>query len=437
MRRDAFSLLPVVFIAGISLSFFQNCDGFKKLDQDERTPASNEFESVQTSSSQSAIAISLFRRLAGVTPDEDDPQLAEMENHLAVGDFESAAAVATDTPEFYNITVKDFATKMSNLEQSVDTPLNDFVATVIGSVRDGIPAYEMLTENYYYHARGSTNNANDLVDDIITSNRHYQQLDQMDVELHEVLEREEGQKILNPGGNVEVLDDSGGLMTTRGWMAAHAQAGTNRRLVEYAFKIFLCSPIETWASTSNPDNRIGPDVARLPADEYLNKCKSCHSGMDALRPATAHFDFSDNFIKYRYTYNMDPDPEDPDTLNVPVPSDERLVPSKFRRASGNFAGGYRVRNDEWLNYASSSRFGWRSRTEGRGMKQFAQLVAQSEQFSRCMVRRVFQSVCRRSPDDNEANMIQNLAVDFEQNNYQLKDLFVKVATQPQCIGLNL
>ena len=40
---------------------------------------------------------------------------------------------------FYDVTLKNFAMPWTNRDQTVFAPLNDYVATVIGMVRDDVP----------------------------------------------------------------------------------------------------------------------------------------------------------------------------------------------------------------------------------------------------------------------------------------------------------
>ena len=420
---------------------YQNCGEFQNA---EVAQTENSDTLFRTSADENSQAIALYRRLGGVTLSVSDPLILQMEDSLKQGDLKGAASIAANTSTFYNITVRDFATKMSTREESVSSELNDFIATVIGSIRDNVSAINMMTGNYYYRAEGVPNVGDDLLADIVTSNNHYRALDEEGADLSQVLIREDGQKVVDESDNVGVLRDSAGLMTTRGWMFTHANAGTNRRLIEFAFQIFTCTPIEQWASTSRPDNFIGRDVARDPISEFQTKCKSCHSGMDALRPATAYFDYEETdaatgegFVKYRYTYNLDPDPDDPDDISVPVAADEQLVPYKFRRATEAYPPGYKVTNSSWTNYASQEQFGFRQAGQGSGFNSFARLIASSQQFSRCMVQRVFKTVCRQELTQEHRNTIDSLSEQFENGGYNLRDLFIDVAVHPTCMGLGV
>ena len=52
---------------------------------------------------------------------------------------ECAAYIAMRDHSFYNVTLKNFAAPWTNRDQSVFVPLNDYIATVIGMIRDDVP----------------------------------------------------------------------------------------------------------------------------------------------------------------------------------------------------------------------------------------------------------------------------------------------------------
>ena len=75
-------------------------------------------------------------RIAGVPP--DGTTLGDMASEISGGDPLAAAMIATDAPEFYSVTLKNFAAPWTNRDRSVFVPLNDYTATVIGMVRDEV-----------------------------------------------------------------------------------------------------------------------------------------------------------------------------------------------------------------------------------------------------------------------------------------------------------
>ncbi|MCM2281400.1 MAG: hypothetical protein NDI61_06080 [Bdellovibrionaceae bacterium] len=372
-------------------------------------------------------AYRLFRAITGVNVAIDDARLVKMEALISAGDDRGAAAVATNDPAFYDIRLRDIARKMSVREESITAPLSDFVATFVGVARDGLDARELLTGNFFYRADpakvtlpdGSLDVRSDALADIVQSNRHYQDLQSKTYSLHSVLVREDGQKIANATNDgVIVMPDAAGLLTTRAWIAAHADAGTNRRLVEFSFRQFMCVPMEAWMDASRPDDFVARDVDRFPGGSnqtYQVTCKACHTQMDAFRPAFAFVDFNGDRIRY-------------------TPGQ---VAGKLNRNSAVFPAGYVTRDSNWINYATamknSDQFGWRSALTGTGLGEFGRLLANSRGFSRCMTKRVFTAICKREPSAEETTLIRTIADRFE-SDYQLKHLAEIVAISPACLS---
>ncbi len=124
----------------------------------------------------------IYKRITGLNTPIYNPIVIEMADRLkAAGSIDeevAAARLATADNFFYNITVRDMAARMSTRDQTVNTPLNDMVATIIGVARDDIPATQLLTGNFYYYGRPDLTNAPmDLAKDFLLSNNHYQVLE--------------------------------------------------------------------------------------------------------------------------------------------------------------------------------------------------------------------------------------------------------------------
>jgi len=100
-------------------------------------------------------------RLAGVPP--TDSVLQQMENAIQSSDPACAtygetgptcaAYIAMDNQYFYNVTLKNFAAPWTNRDQSVFVPLNDYIATVIGMIRDDHPFNTLLSDDITYIGR--------------------------------------------------------------------------------------------------------------------------------------------------------------------------------------------------------------------------------------------------------------------------------------------
>src|SRR5688572_26708166 len=93
-------------------------------------------------------------RIAGVPPSE--AVLNQMEALVAGGNAIAAANIATQNAEFYNVTLKNMSVPWTNRDQTVFAPLNDYVATFIGMVRDDVPFNTALSADLTYTVNGAT-----------------------------------------------------------------------------------------------------------------------------------------------------------------------------------------------------------------------------------------------------------------------------------------
>ena len=93
-----------------------------------------------------------------------------------------AAQLAMQDPNFYNVTLRNFAAPMTNVAQSVFVPLNDYTATIIGMVRDNVPFNTVLSADLLYAGNVSGAPAYSPA-----NNNHYQYLDTNDADLSKVL----------------------------------------------------------------------------------------------------------------------------------------------------------------------------------------------------------------------------------------------------------
>jgi hypothetical protein len=368
-------------------------------------------------------ALQLFRAITGVSISIDDARIIKMENEIASGNERAAAAIATGDPLFYDVRLRDMAKVMSNREETVNVPVNDFVATFVGAVRDDVDARQLLTGDFFYRANtalatiadASRQVRSNLIPDLLSSNNHYADIENKNHSLFASLVRVDGQ-LKTDGTVTQPMPDPAGLITTRSFIEAHAEAGTNRRLVEYSFREFMCAPITTWMDASRPDTFVGRDVDRFPGgsnERFQMTCKACHSQMDAFRPAFALIDFGNNRIQ---------------TSTTPV--------GKFARNSNVFPAGYAVNDNNWTNLATApkneAKFGWRDEGTGSGINSFGKLLANSKGYSRCMVKRIFSTLCNRDPLAAELSVLDNVAKDFE-SDYKIKRLAETVAVHPLCL----
>jgi hypothetical protein len=325
------------------------------------------------------LASDIYNRIAGFDLPIVHPTLVEMETALA-GDSTNitnrmrAAAIASSKPSFYNVTVKEFAKKMSNRDETVAVPLNDFTATFIGITRDDVDARELLYGDFYYRGN-STQTAvpSDMVNDLIKSNRHYEQLEAMNYDLSRVLQRVNGQ-VYYDGANALVPArnyDAAGVLTSRAFLSEHAIAGTNRRLVEYSFQEFLCRPITEWADATAADSHVGRDVDRQPSgshEKYQTSCRSCHAQMDGLRGAFSRITYETDFVKHAWVIPSDAisDPNEANNNTNPLTMIQvpRGISGKMNKNNDMFPEAKVTSDTVWHNYAigtlNATYFGWKT-----------------------------------------------------------------------------
>ncbi len=385
----------------------------------------------------------IYQRLTGVKTPIYDPILADMEKKLLQNDPLAAAALATSDSRFYNITVRDFASKMSNRAETINVPLNDFSATVIGAVRDEINAQRLLWDNITYIADPNKASVpSTTVTDILRSNNHYESMDILRVDLAKVL-KQTTQKVFN-GTKAVDMPTPAGLLTSRGWLSSHAIAGTNRRLVEYSFREFLCTPLEKVADSTGPDNVIGRDIDRFPGGshtKFTTTCRACHTIMDGLRPAFAFLTYNSDYVMHSYT-SPTVKTADEESMGLGMlkssEKDATYVHNKLNHNNTVFPGGRITVDDNWVNNAvygaNLPYFNWK-RVSGKGIQNFGHMLAESKQFPLCMAKRVYTTVCKRAPSSAEDQMLVSAANEFSTTrNYNLKFLFEKIVTSKECLG---
>ena len=388
-------------------------------------------------------AQNIYQRLTGVKTPLYDPILADMEKKLLQNDSIGAAALATDDPRFYNITVRDFASKMSNRSETINVPLNDFTATVIGAVRDELNAQRLLWDDITYVADPTKAAVPaTLITDILRSNNHYEALDNLRVDISKVLKLS-SQKIFT-GKSAVAMPTPAGLLTSRAWLSAHAVAGTNRRLVEFTFREFLCTPLEKVADSTGPDNVIGRDIDRFPGGshtKFTTTCRACHTIMDSLRPAFSYLTYNSDYVMHSYTSPNVKKIEDENAglgMFKSTDAGATYVHDKLNHNQTVFPGGRITIDDNWTNNAiygaNLPYFNWK-RISGKGIQEYGKMMSESKQFPLCMASRVYTSVCKRAPTSSEDALIAAAANEFATTrNYNLKFLFQKIVTSKECLG---
>ncbi len=315
-------------------------------------------------------------------------------------------------PAFYDVTLKNFAMPWTNRDQTVFAPLNDYVATVIGMVRDDVPFNEVLFGDILYVGSGPGVPAYSPA-----NNDHYAALER-GINLKTALTR-----TTQSAMSGLPADATAGVMTTRAAAKAFFIAGTNRAMFRFTLMNHMCRDMEQVQDTTRPPDRIRQDVSRSPGGDsrvFLNNCIGCHSGMDPMAQAFAYYDW--NGVEGEETGS--------------IVYTAGVVRPKYFNNDDTFRPGFATPDDRWDNYwrhGANSLLGWDSQPgSGAGAKSLGRELAGSDAFARCQVEKVFRNVCFRAPSDKEdRDQVSEMTTSFKAG-YRLKQVFAEAAAY--CMG---
>ena len=349
-------------------------------------------------------------RIAGVPPSA--AVLDQMSTEVAAGRPENAAYVAMENRAFYDVTLKNFAMPWTNREQTVFAPLNDYVATVIGMVRDDVPFDRVLWDDIIYVGQGVPG----VPAYSPNSNDHYASLERQGASLKDVL-------VQTTQSSVSGLPPqaTSGVITSRAAAQSFFVAGTNRAMFRFTLINHLCTDLEQVMDTSRPPDRVRQDVSRSPGGDsriFLNNCVGCHSGMDPMVQAYAYHDWDEQAGRIVYSPGV--------------------VRPKYFHNKDTFPAGYSTPDDHWDNYWRNGRnslIGWDAALpgSGSGAKSLGAELAHSDAFASCQAKKVFRAVCLRDPaDGQDRSRVQSMSATFKTNGYRVKQLFADAAAY--CMG---
>ena len=368
-------------------------------------------------------------RIAGVPPDATllTTMATEITNNNAVG----AALLATNAPEFYRVTLKNWAAPWTNRDQSIFVPLDDYTATIIGMVRDEMDFRQILQADIVYTGSGagvpaySTNN-----------NAHYEALEAQGVNLMTNLQATTQSSLSGVPASA-----TAGILTSRAAAKAFFIDGTNRANLRYTMLNHLCKDMPEVLDTTRVPDRIRQDVSRSPGGDsrvFLNNCIGCHSGMDPLAQSFAYYN-------YGYDVANDPDGQNGNITYNNVNDIDAVtgtrVHAKYFNNNQNFEHGFITPNDDWYNYwraGPNALLGWDPTLpgSGSGAKSMGQELAHSDAFAMCQVNKVFANVCLRPvQDDADRAQVASMVTSFRNsspNGYNLKQVFAESAVY--CMG---
>ncbi len=350
----------------------------------------------------------IYDRIAGVPA--TDAQLTQM---TGAADGVTAALVATNDPAFFNNTIRNLAMPWTNRDQSAFAPLNDYVATVVGMVRDNIPFNTLLSADLLYVADATVGATYSPA-----NNAMYQKMDDNNVDLQAHLVKTTQSAVTGIPAAA-----TAGVLTTRAAAAAFFINGTNRAMFRFTMMNHLCSDLQTIMDTTRPPDRIRQDVTRSPGGNsalFLNNCIGCHSGMDPMAQAFAYYNFSNTDTTTASTTGQ-------------IVYTAGQPQAKYFINNTNFPQGYVTPDDHWDNRWRSGPnqlLGWdpTQTGSGSGAKALGLELEASAAFSSCQVTRVFKTVCYRAPS-NAADRAQvtSMIASFQANSYSLRHVFAEAA----------
>ena len=353
-------------------------------------------------------------RLTGVAPTEAVLDAMEQSIIDNGGSGVAAAELAMDPAQnplalnFYNVTLKNFASPWTNEDQSVFVPLNDYSATVIGMIRDNKRFDQVLSANILYKGASGLPGVAPYSP---ANNDHYQDLEDLPYDLSDPTVLQE-----NVQSNLNGIpaNATAGVITSRAAAEAFFVAGTNRAMFRFTFINHMCTDLEPLKDITRPPDRIRQDVSRSPGGDsriFLNSCVGCHSGMDPMAQAFAYYDYDEASGRLVYTPGS--------------------VQPKYLINSDNFKYGYVTPDDHWDNYwrsGQNANLGWGPEIPAAqrvGAKTLGQELAGSEAFARCQGIKVYRAVCLSDP--SETDLTDLLAASGFETNYNMKDLFANAA----------
>jgi hypothetical protein len=342
-------------------------------------------------------AIKMHNRLTGVPPRAD--VLDQMELLIGQGRAEEAATIAMSNKNFINVVLKNWVKAWSNRDQTPRVPLNDYVATVLGVVRDDMPFNTVLFDDVLYTVNGSPTAYS------AENNDHYDQAEKNGIDLKANLVRQ-----VQSAMNGIPSSATSGVITTRMSAENLFSMGTNRRVNRFTFINFMCNDYEQLHDISIPDYRVRRDVERNPGGDsrtYKNTCVGCHAGQDALGGAYAFYDYDGKKLVY--------------TPGSVAPKINKNV---------NFRDGFLTVDDSWINtwvIGNNARLGWKGATSGKGAKAINMMFARSHGFAQCMAKKVFKLVCMKDAESTvDKNFVEQKAIEFE-SGYSMKKLILKTS----------
>jgi hypothetical protein len=321
--------------------------------------------------------------------------------------------------------------------------LNDYSATVIGTIRDRLDFRRILWDNLLY-----IGNAGGIAPYSNSNNDHYEDLEDLgpivgDLSSNSVLQGPL-QGVTQSG--VTGLTAPAGIMTSRAGAMAFFSDGTNRAMLRFTMMNHLCTDFEPLKDVTRTPDHVRRDTSRSPGGDgriYLNGCVGCHAGMDGMAGAFAYYewDYTNDISNGRLVYRDIVNPKFDPVTGVSL---------KHNINPLNFEYGYVVTDDHWVNYwrngpnaklgnrPGDNSSGWayagetldtRGNAIGTGASSLGVELSNSKAFAQCQVDKAFKAICLRDPNvfaaDRSAR--DGFVSNFTGSSYDMLGVFTDVA----------
>lgn len=334
--------------------------------------------------SAAALANKLYKVLTGGIPLlPTNPLYSLIVSRVKDKDYLGAAAVITDpkngADEFYNNTVASLAIPM-NREGTTTGDWNDLAALFLVIARDSRPLTDLMTADI------ATYDPSQPVKYAVDDSRCNGSPSYCNTEhFHDVWANANPKKVLTVGGHPGF--PGVGLYTTYTWGINFDYMGTQRRNIKGTMENLYCVTMDSMRTTLLPDIGIRRDVPRDDPDFNTN-CKRCHSWMDLwVHP----------FLAKNVTTAADPpaftfqwkSPSDDkfDKMNNPVGPEYPVTTTAFDffyTDDQNRVLGIDPSELPVQSYSSTGVY----YIHGENLRDFANIVANSLGFYRCMTKRI-------------------------------------------------
>lgn len=388
-------------------------------------------------------ASAIFQNLTGTLPPLEVKEV--MSQFTCSGNYAEAANTAINYKDrFYRKFNSDWF-RYSNKNRVDRGVFNSAMALWMCMIRDEIPFNQVLSGDFACVGEPG-GNGEALPPVSLSNNDHFKVFEERNLSFKDDLKMVKQSDLPAYAKNGFSPETVAGVLTTQQWGQQYFIAGTNRAVLAFSYDTFLCKSIDELLDNTLPKDVILGAVERAPASDpstFVNKCSGCHAVMDAQLGATAYYDYIDTntmgLIFNPATKQPAGDlPQVHKDWFAKLPPEAKKVAEKINRNGflSELDGARMMTDDHWSNpmanpLGKNASLGWNGRQSGSGLQSWGKMITSSDQFSKCMAQRVYQSTCNITEksmiEERHLGRVSQLASLFKAGNYNLKKLFGQAA----------